>query len=171
MRLPVDPAWGIPHTNCWVFLDTVTGYARPFESAQTTDALLASPIRGVVLDFVRPGDCKEVNVITRGWFEVQLGTPGAVRAGVTLLAPSVVDGVVSNDIWEITEDDTTAVMVAIEHRPCLCLPCNATPCTTAAAADDDSPSDPLEAGDASYAIGLFNNECHICVPAAEQPPA
>lgn len=153
-ELPVDPEWGIPVPNCWVFLDTTTGYIRPFSSTNSVTDIQNSPIKGVVQDYVRPGVDKILVVWTCGVFQFDISAPTEVVGGVTGFIPYLDGSAVSNTKFATAGEDTP-LLVAIQHGPCLCQSQYSDACQTAGPVAAESPTTPLTIANVTNAVGKF----------------
>jgi len=153
-ELPVDPEWGIPVTNCWVFLDTNTGYIRPFSSTDSVTQIQDSPIKGVVQDFVRPGVDKILVVWTCGVFQFDISTPAEVWAGISGFIPYLDGSAVSNTKFAPAGEDTP-LLIAIQHGPCLCQSQYSDACQTAGPVASESPTTSLTIANVTNAVGKF----------------
>lgn len=156
MRLPVDPAFGVPEAGSWMYLDQTTNYVRPFTSTTVVADVIASPIKGYCLDFIRPGEERIITIWTCGEFAFKLSTPAPVRAGITKFKPFFDGTKVSNTLFEVTALPAEVLITASEHRSCVCQSeYESNPCTTATAPIAASPTAAIVLSNATYAIGMF----------------
>lgn len=139
-EFPVDPEWGIPEPNCWVWYDSATGYVRPFSSTNVVADVAGSAVKGVVKDFVRPGRPRTVYVYTKGVADIQVAPAAAVTGGVTKFAPYLDGAAVSNYKFTVSGNSALQIMTAIAHGSCPCDADYPDYCETAGAVAEDSPT-------------------------------
>jgi hypothetical protein len=155
LELPVDPEWGIPVPNCWVYLDTVTNYIRPFSSTDEVTDITNSPVKGVVQDFVRPGVDRVLVVWTCGVFQFNISAATEVVGGVTGFIPYLDGAAVSNTKFAPAGEGDTAILTAIQHGPCICQSQYSDACQTAGDVASESPTTPLAIANVTNAVGKF----------------
>ena len=155
LELPVDPEWGIPVPNCWVYLDTVTNYIRPFSSTDEVTDITNSPVKGVVQDFVRPGVDRVLAVWTCGVFQFDISAATEVVGGVTGFIPYLDGAAVSNTKFAPAGEGDTAILTAIQHGPCICQSQYSDACQTAGDVASESPTTPLAIANVTNAVGKF----------------
>lgn len=139
-EFPVDPEWGIPQTNCFVYYDATTGYVRPFSSTGTVTDITNSAVKGVVKDFVRPGTPKTVYVYTKGVADIQVAPAAAVTGGVSKFAPYLDGSAVSNHKFTVSGNTALQIMTAIAHGNCPCQADYPDYCETVGAVASSSPT-------------------------------
>ena len=155
LELPVDPEWGIPVPNCWVYLDTVTNYIRPFSSTDEVTDITNSPVKGVVQDFVRPGVDRVLVVWTCGVFQFDISAATEVVGGVTGFIPYLDGAAVSNTKFAPAGEGDTAILTAIQHGPCICQSQYSDACQAAGDVASESPTTPLAIANVTNAVGKF----------------
>lgn len=143
-ELPVDPNWGIPTVNgqvgCPVFLDTTTGYVRPFSSTNDVADVIASPIKGWVQDYVPAGRPRTVYVWPEGIADIMVVPAVAVTAGVTKFKPYLDGSAVSNYKFSQTAVTGDQILTAIAHGNCPCSQDYPDYCVQPGAVADNSPT-------------------------------
>ncbi len=154
-ELPVDPEWGIPAPNCWVFLDVATGFIRPFSSTSSVTDIQNSPVKGVVQDYVRPNVDRILVVWTCGVFQFDISAPTQVFASVVGFIPYLDGAAVSNTKFAPAGEGDTPLLVAIQHGNCMCQSQYSDHCQTVGPVADESPTTPLTIANVTNAVGKF----------------
>lgn len=155
LELPVDPEWGIPHPQCWVYLDTTTGYIRPFSSTDSVSDVTGSPVLGVVQDFIRPGQDRVVVVWQCGVYQFDIDSATEVVGGVTGFIPYLDGDAVSNTKFAVAGQGDTPILVAIQHGACICQSSYNDYCVQAGAVASSSPTTPIDNVEVTNAVGKF----------------